>query len=1195
MRAFRAAALAAVLVMGSAAQTVLIVMHDQPGKDIAAAQHSPAASAQHLAEQDHSGARQASTAAQLLSRLSTRAKEVTATIQAAAGPEQDAIAAKLSGLGAASIRRFTVLNMIEADLPPPSLDSVKGWPEVAEVMAVGSHQALLDSLEQAATDPANWNVPTIEDNDEAFLRLVDRAIDDRDLLVAGRAMNAIPPGDYPANSLASVGSFSHLPVRAVQLNGASSDYVRDSVSDNQPYRFYMGSAQGGLQSTLVWDRHFADGLQPLLRSLSLSLFQSDGSALAAANASGQTLQQASLAEGGGDMVLKVRLDASADGAVSEPFTLALSQAGFQRAQGPKLRVACVAAHCTVYNDGDLPAFDVVGTAAGTEFHLGTIAAAGNAGFSPDSATTDVKAVSKSFGEIMTAAATDPCTGTWSIAPNPLTLNKANNWVGTVSVGPPAGCTTPWMAWPGPGPLNQVFAVLSAGFTTGPGSVTVQGTPNPPLPSMTDTILITKAELSTPFAGFAAVNIGDSVTPCTYSATASGALNAPYSGGSVAVSVTADSGCDSTVTPDNPSIVPGTLNGTANWTATFNITSNIQPNQSTTTRTANLIAASTTNSSFTSRFAIQQSGLSCTFSPGALSLPPAGIAQGTPQILTLKTNTDCQWTAVSSSTFVHFVQPANTIYSNVAGAQYWVEPNTTGAKRPAIVSIGGQTVSGDQDPQPPPPALSISKPVAGDTVLLTKNGKPNSITVAWKYDGPAGITGQFDLVDPNGKVYALAAAQTLQAATMTLVKPIPAGVTPDSGYTVRITPSDKSPAVSSGSFTIASELAIAAPVGNPAWTAGSTYRIRVTGAGLTVNVWVQDKKGTGQKIAVKSLEAVPAGGLNIDWLVPATLAAGDYVVHADEVSSSNGQTATAPFHVIAQQFTVNGRVTIPGGTQFATLTGCTVTIAQKHADGSYEDLVVAPCDQGTWSAQLNRNDSSGNEITYRATVERKDYTFDTSTQQFKASDIKPNGSYEFKVTVESTSVMAVGSNGVPIPGTTLHFLDKAGTVDVGDPYVLDADINGSNTKWSGKVPKGAIRVTATAPGDIRLSTAGHDDTPLLTGNVLFAGTRYSAIGSIVLDKKIPNADVPFAWAAAQAVTITFSPQPGGVKPTAVKRADASKMEVRWSAYGFDNTAQYRAQGAVPDTYLPFAVQPPSNNQAIEPKSGNVSPFKVTESR
>jgi N-acyl-D-amino-acid deacylase len=465
---------------------MLVVLRNQPAHQIVAALVSQSTTTRRLAEADLAIARQNNGSAQsalnagqaLLSALAAQTKEASANIQAAISPEQDFVASQLAGLGATGIQRYSAINMLRAEIPTSAMDAARQISGVAELIAVGSHQTLLDLIEDRLTNPNGLAVLTFDDNDEAFLRLLDRVIDDRGLLVAAGGgapgFNTIPAADYSIESLSKLGSFAHLAVKTVELNGAGSVHLSSSVSTDRPFRLYIGSAPGPFNTTLAWDRHFTDGLQPTLQILNLVLYnQSDGTGLAETAAPSQNTQQAT-PRNGGDAVIKVRMQSPPDGAsAEEPFAVAISTPGFRLAQGPKLSMKC-GSDCIVRNDGDLPAFDVTAQAQGTEYKLGALGPSASAKFTPAGKVTNATVTSQSFGEVFTAAAGDPCTTPWTISPQPLILTPdvlpagIVGMSGQLSVTPPTGCATPWLI--DADPSNPVWPPLIIN-TSGPVSPT----------------------------------------------------------------------------------------------------------------------------------------------------------------------------------------------------------------------------------------------------------------------------------------------------------------------------------------------------------------------------------------------------------------------------------------------------------------------------------------------------------------------------------------------------------------------------------------------------------------------------------------------------------------------------------------------------------------------------------------------------
>src|SRR5206468_796920 len=118
-------------------------------------------------------------------------------------------------------------------------------------------------------------------------------------------LNGVPASeDDSLTVLASVGTLSHLPVKAVQLNGSDPYYVADSVSNENPFRFYLGHTGTPLRSTLAWDRRFPEGLQPVLRNLNLFVYDpAAGTELASAVTPDGTVQHTELPQTG-DLLIK---------------------------------------------------------------------------------------------------------------------------------------------------------------------------------------------------------------------------------------------------------------------------------------------------------------------------------------------------------------------------------------------------------------------------------------------------------------------------------------------------------------------------------------------------------------------------------------------------------------------------------------------------------------------------------------------------------------------------------------------------------------------------------------------------------------------------------------------------------------------------------------------------------------------------
>jgi uncharacterized protein (TIGR03437 family) len=134
--------------------------------------------------------------------------------------------------------------------------------------------------------------------------------------------------------------------------------------------FYTGSlpANRNLFATLAWNRFVRDSAQ-FLRDLDLAAFRrTDQQLLARSASTQQNVEQVGIRGGAADTPIVLTVAGMNDGSgVTEPFVIALSEAGFQAARGPVLNVSCSAPgtfminsvarlNCRIGNDGDLPVF-----------------------------------------------------------------------------------------------------------------------------------------------------------------------------------------------------------------------------------------------------------------------------------------------------------------------------------------------------------------------------------------------------------------------------------------------------------------------------------------------------------------------------------------------------------------------------------------------------------------------------------------------------------------------------------------------------------------------------------------------------------------------------------------------------------------------------------------------------------------------
>jgi hypothetical protein len=470
-------------------QTMLVVLKNQPARQVVDSLESRPGTPRKLAEEDlgrlraHAGVpeqMQLDAGQRLVTELLAERREASAQIKAAIGPEQEMLAGRLTGFGATAIRRYTALNMLQARIPDAMLDVVKQDPAVAEVIPVGGHQDLLDQIEQGLSDPQELSVTFLDKADssdpaeQAFAKLIDRIVYDRNALVAAAsdaaAFNTVP-AVYSLRRQARSGALpvAHQGIKALVLNGGKSGVFGNSVSAAKSFRLYTGRSEGPLHSTLAWDRRFGEGLDPYLRNLDLFLYdKGEGAQVASSESRDKNVEQVDLSDPG-ELVVKVKLQPSDDGGTAEEsYALAVSgPPAFTPAKGPKLSVKC-AADCVVGNDGDLPAYNVTASVQGQDYNLGTIQPSAHATFSPTSkASTPVATVvSQSFGETFTASS-----GSWTVSPSH--LDAAGGQI-IVTVTPPSGIGV----WYARNSNDSFISVVPMGEVAGTGTITLIVPPNP---------------------------------------------------------------------------------------------------------------------------------------------------------------------------------------------------------------------------------------------------------------------------------------------------------------------------------------------------------------------------------------------------------------------------------------------------------------------------------------------------------------------------------------------------------------------------------------------------------------------------------------------------------------------------------------------------------------------------------------------
>src|SRR5262249_28752302 len=120
--------------------------------------------------------------------------------------------------------------------------------------------------------------------------------------------------------------------------------------------------------------------------------------------------------------------------------------------------------------------------------------------------------------------------------------------------------------------------------TGPGSIQFNVLPNQTGADRTITLHAGGQTVT-------AVQLGNA-TPCTYTATANGALQFPYSGGSGGIDITGSPDtCASSISSDMaswPKFTSNVQSGKGHWAPGFTVPANIQLNTSTAQRTAHLV-------------------------------------------------------------------------------------------------------------------------------------------------------------------------------------------------------------------------------------------------------------------------------------------------------------------------------------------------------------------------------------------------------------------------------------------------------------------------------------------------------------------------------------------------------------------------------------------------------------------------------
>ncbi len=132
---------------------VLVVLARQPQYEMMRQAEGTNALRRQIAESRPNGkSREAAEAVVLETR-----REAFQAIERAIGPEQDALEARLKGLGASAVSRYLGINMLAAELPASALAALEADPAVAHVFAVEKDAPQLATSVPALGAPAFWN------------------------------------------------------------------------------------------------------------------------------------------------------------------------------------------------------------------------------------------------------------------------------------------------------------------------------------------------------------------------------------------------------------------------------------------------------------------------------------------------------------------------------------------------------------------------------------------------------------------------------------------------------------------------------------------------------------------------------------------------------------------------------------------------------------------------------------------------------------------------------------------------------------------------------------------------------------------------------------------------------------------------------------------------------------------------------
>jgi hypothetical protein len=198
-------------------------------------------------------------------------------------------------------------------------------------------------------------------------------------------------------------------------------------------------------------------------------------------------------------------------------------------------------------------------------------------------------------------------------------------------------------------------------------------------------------------------------PCTYTASANPQA-LPAISGAGTLTIGADRPDCSWSVAKTEAYVQLTSNtvGQGAATVSFTATDNVVPNQSTPARSITLTVSGPNPAKVLN---LTQAGLTCKFVLSAIPaiLPKAGIAAGTPLVITVSAATDCQWTATGMPAWVHVV--GNAAGKGGETLTLTIDANQ-GAARTATPTVAGLTVTLKQEAADAPYSVSGSITVDG---------------------------------------------------------------------------------------------------------------------------------------------------------------------------------------------------------------------------------------------------------------------------------------------------------------------------------------------------------------------------------------------------------------------------------------------------------------------------------------------------